>query len=189
LKKFCRLFLALAVLYLVLQSGFLISGTALITSEIILSVLMAIVVLLLGYWVLDISQLFPAVSNLKKYQTSPLSEEQSNSIQRALIKAMEEQELYLNPRLKIADMAKSLQVPSHHLSQVLNDQMQMNFYQLINSYRIARSKKLLRTDRVQQISIQGIGYDCGFSNKTSFYRAFKKLTGMTPAEFAGLIKN
>jgi AraC-like DNA-binding protein len=62
--------------------------------------------------------------------------------------------------------------------------MQTNFYQLINSYRIARSKELLKTDRLEQVSIQGIGFDCGFSNKTSFYRAFKKFTGMTPAEYA-----
>ena len=81
-------------------------------------------------------------------------------------------------------MADALQVPSHHLSQVLNDQMNTNFYQLINQYRIEKSKKMLQTDRIHQVSIQGIGYDCGFSNKTSFYRAFKKFTGMTPAEFA-----
>lgn len=185
LKKFCWLFLELAILYLVLQSGLILSGTSLITSEIILSILMALVILLTSYWVLDIKQLIPVISQLGKYQTSPLSEEKSISIQHALIKAMEEQELYLNPRLKIADMAHVLQVPSHHLSQVLNDRMNTNFYQLVNTYRIKKCKELLKTDRLQLVSIQGIGFDCGFSNKTSFYRAFKRLTGMTPAEYIG----
>ena len=75
LKKFCWLFFGLSVLYLVLQSGFLITGISLITSEIVLSALMAVVVLLLGFWVLDIRQIFPDVADSAgKYQTSPLSD-------------------------------------------------------------------------------------------------------------------
>ena len=184
LRKFCWLFLELSLLYLVLQSGLLLSGSSLITSEIILSILMALVILLTSYWVLDIKQLMPVVNNFGKYQTSPLSTERADEIERKLKLAIEGKELYLNPRLKISDLANALQVPSHHLSQVLNDKMHTNFYQLINKYRIEKSKEMLRTDRIHQVSIQGIGYDCGFSNKTSFYRAFKKETGMTPAEYA-----
>ena len=182
LKKFCWLFLALSVLYLVLQSGFILSGASLITSEIILSALMALVILTLGYWILDIRQLFPK-SAKGKYRTSPLSQEAAIAIEQALNKAMNQQEVYLNPRLRISDMAQLLQVPSHHLSQVLNDRMNTNFYQLVNRYRIERCKQILNSDRIQQVSIQGIGFDCGFSNKTSFYRAFKKQTGMTPAQY------
>ena len=184
LGKFCWLFLLVSIGYLVLQSGLLLSGSSLITSEIILSILMAVVILMTSYWVLDIKQLIPIANSFGKYQTSPLSSQRADEIERELLTAMEEKELYLNPRLKISDMADVLQVPSHHLSQVLNDRMNTSFYQLVNSYRVERSKQLLQTDRIQQVSIQGIGYECGFSNKTSFYRAFKKFTGMTPAEYA-----
>ena len=80
LRKFCWLFLELSLLYLVLQSGLLLSGTSLITSEIVLSILMALVILLTSYWVLDIKQLIPMVNTLGKYQTSPLSDEQAEEI-------------------------------------------------------------------------------------------------------------
>ncbi len=181
MKRFCWLFLALSLVYLVLQSGFLITGASLITSEIILSGLLAVVVLLMGYWIVDIRHILPPTRN--KYQTSPLSQEQTSGIKQGLIKAMEADELYLNPRLKISNLAQALQVPSHHISQVMSNDMNTNFYQLVNHYRVEFSKDLLKSERLQQVSIQAIGLECGFSNKTSFYRAFKKHTGMTPTEF------
>lgn len=180
LKKFSWLYLGLSISYLVLQSGFVLKGADFIVVEIILSALMALVVLLMGYWILDIRQVF---RSSPAYRTAPLTSTQVHEITSALNRSMIEQELYLNPRLTLSGLAEILQVPPHHLTQVINSYMHTNFYQLINGYRISKSQELLKSDRLQQVSIQAIGLDCGFSNKTSFYRAFKKHTGMTPAEF------
>jgi len=153
----------------------------LITSEVVLSAILAMAVLLMGFWLMDVRQFLP----LEKYQTASLPQHQAQNIESALTKALEEQELFLNPHLKMAQLAEAVQVPSHHLSQVMSSQMNTNFYQLINHYRVERSKNLLKSKRIEQVSIHAIGLDCGFSNKTSFYRAFKKSTGMTPTEFMG----
>ncbi len=180
LLKFAWLYFALSLSYLVLQSGFLLRGADFIAVEVILSALMALVVLLMGYWILDIKQILPVTPS---YQTAPLSSHKVEDIKQTIRKSMEDQKLYLNPRLTLSQLAEELQVPAHHLSQVINNHMDSNFYQLINRYRISRSQELLKTERIHQVSIQAIGMDCGFSNKTSFYRAFKQYTGMTPAEF------
>ena len=180
LRRFGWLFLALCVSYLILQSGLLLSGADFITSEILLSVIMALVVLLMGYWILDIHQLFPVA---RRYRTAPLSPSKVDFIKTKITQGMSEQKLYLNPRLTISQVADELEIPAHHLSQVINIHMNTNFYRLVNGYRIAKSQELLKTDRIQKVSIQAIGQDCGFSNKTSFYRAFKQHTGMTPVEY------
>ncbi len=183
LRRFCWLLLSLSLVYLFLQSGFILSGASLITSEIILSCILALAVLIMGYWILDIRQLLPKAADNKKYRTSPLSGQERRKIEQSLLAAMEGQEMYLNPRLKVDNLARELKIPSHHLSQVLNSHMGVSFYQLVNRYRVRRSQQMLQSDRLKQFSIQAIGLECGFSNKSSFFRAFKQHTGMTPAEY------
>ena len=182
LKRISWLLLVLAALEMALQTGFLLSNASAITSEIVLSGCMAIALLLLGFWIVDIRQIIPVLERTK-YKTSPLSKEQSEAIQSKIEGFLKTEEGYLNPNLKIAQLAKAVEIPSHHISQVLNEKMQTNFYELVNQYRVQRAKELLQSDMFTKLSVQAIGQECGFSSKTSFYRAFKKITDMTPAEY------
>ncbi len=165
---------------MVLQTGFIVQGTSAIISEIVLASLLAITILLLGYWVVDIRALAPLAKG--KYETSPLTQKESTTIQQNLVDKINEEQLYLNPKLKINDIARAIHTPSHHISQVLNRNMHTNFYDFINEYRIIEAKKMLLNGALKKLSIQAIGLECGFNNKTSFYRAFKKFTGKTPSE-------
>jgi AraC-like DNA-binding protein len=182
LKRFCWLLVLLAIMEILLQTGFLFTGASAITSEIILSGLMSVTILLLGYWIVDIKQILPVLEG-GKYKTSPLSEKQSQHIQQQITVFFDAKEPYLNPNLKIADLSKSLNVPSHHISQVLSERMQTNFYEVVNLHRVQKAKKLLCSKMLQKLSIQAIGQECGFSSKSSFYRSFKRATDMTPAQF------
>ncbi|NER14426.1 helix-turn-helix domain-containing protein [Leptobacterium flavescens] len=182
LKRISLLLILLAFLDLLLQTGFLLSGASAITSEIVLSGVLSISILLLGYWIVDIKQVLP-LGDKNKYRTSPLSDEQSRQIQKRIRNAIEGEELYLNPNLKIGDLAKAIETPSHHISQVLNHSMQAGFYDIINKYRVDRARELLCSATLEKLSIQAIGEECGFNNKASFYRAFKKHTQMTPSEY------
>lgn len=58
-----------------------------------------------------------------------------------------------------------------------------NFFDYINSYRIENAKRLLKSGKFNTLSVEGIGYDCGFNTKATFYATFKKTTGFSPAEF------
>ncbi|WP_109300286.1 helix-turn-helix domain-containing protein [Aquimarina sp. AU474] len=182
LKRFSILLIVLSFAEIVLQTGFLLAGASAITTEIVLAGLMSITILLLGYWIVDIKQVLPVLEG-KKYKTSPLSDKQSQNIQNLIHAFFEEDKKYLDPDLKIADMANSLDIPSHHISQVLNEKMNSSFYDLINQHRIRKAKDMLGSGAIEKLSVQAIGQECGFSSKTSFYRAFKKYTSMTPIEY------
>ena len=182
LKRFSILMAILAFTEILLQAGFLLTGASAITAEIVLAGLMAITVLLLGYWIVDIKQVLPVLEG-KKYKTSPLSQQQALLIEKKIHNFLVKEENYLDPNLKVADLADGLQIPSHHISQVLSERMNTNFYTIINHYRVEKAKELLASGALEKISVQAVGEECGFSSKTSFYRAFKKVTGMTPAQY------
>ena len=78
-----------------------------------------------------------------------------------------------------------LKLPSHHLSQVLNEGMEINYSDFVNGYRIELAKQKLKEEKYRHYSIFAIGMECGFTNKTTFNRTFKKVTGMTPSEYMG----
>ncbi|MEB3346214.1 AraC family transcriptional regulator [Aquimarina gracilis] len=182
LKRFGALLMSLAIIELVLQTGFILTGASAITTEIILSGFMSITILLLGYWIVDIKQVLPVLEG-KKYKTSPLSETRSMEIQQQIQSFFDKDQKFLNPNLKIIDLSRTIDVPSHHISQVLNENMNSSFYEILNQYRIEKAKEMLQSGALQKLSIQAIGEECGFSSKTSFYRAFKKVTSMTPTQY------
>ena len=79
-------------------------------------------------------------------------------------------------------LSQQLDIPKHHVTEVLNTVIGRNFFQFVNQYRVEAVKKLLR-DPDNQWSIEAIGYECGFSSKSSFFSTFKRLTGITPAQY------
>ncbi|WP_422614486.1 helix-turn-helix domain-containing protein [Ascidiimonas aurantiaca] len=75
----------------------------------------------------------------------------------------------------------------HKASQAINTAFDKSFYQLINSCRIEESKELIENEK--ELSVKTIMYEVGFVSKSSFYAAFKGLTGKTPLEYRNLVKN
>nr|WP_246440606.1 helix-turn-helix domain-containing protein [Rhabdobacter roseus] len=71
----------------------------------------------------------------------------------------------------------------HHLSQVINEKEQKNFYDLINGWRIEEFLKEVKSEKNKKYTLLAIAYDCGFNSKASFNRNFKKYTGKTPTEY------
>ena len=94
---------------------------------------------------------------------------------------MEEHKLYFNPRLKLEDLAQHSGIQRHILSRVLNEVYKNGFAQYVNEYRIREAQRLIRFR--DDLSLEGIGYESGFNSKSSFYAAFKKISGSTPLQF------
>jgi AraC-like DNA-binding protein len=92
-----------------------------------------------------------------------------------------ERELFLNPNFTLEEAAKELKVTKHLLSQYVNEVLGKSFPSLVKEYRIEKAKKLLETEK--NYTIESLGYDSGFNSKSTFFTAFKKLTGLTPAEY------
>lgn len=118
-----------------------------------------------------------------KYKRSGLTQEMAEDIKRKIVESVESGKLYLNPDLNIYDLSKTSNIPTHHITEVLNQHMQRNFYDFINSYRVDEAKRLLKSRDHRNFTLEVIGYDAGFNSRSSFYNYFKKTVGMTPLEF------
>ncbi len=90
---------------------------------------------------------------------------------------------YLDPDLTLPRLAKSLNVPLHHLSQVINEVYGQNFFEFINKYRVEEVKNKIVDPKFDKYSLLGIAFESGFNSKSAFNRVFKKFTGTTPSEF------
>jgi len=119
----------------------------------------------------------------RKYEKTLLSEKVKSQYKEKLIKYMEIQKPHLDPLLSLNNLAEKVDIPPHHLSQVINSCFDQNFYDFINSYRIKESQRLLLDQPEEQKTVLEILYETGFNSKSTFNLAFKKFTGMTPTQF------
>jgi AraC-like DNA-binding protein len=117
------------------------------------------------------------------HQTLKISEGKSTEIKSSLVRYMIEEKPFLNQELKQADVAAVLNFSVHEISQVLNSQMQLNFSDFVNSYRIEEVKERVATGEYRKYTVSAIAEQCGFNSKTTFYRAFKKSMGVSPSEY------
>lgn len=120
------------------------------------------------------------------YKNSTLSEDTKQHIRQKIMVYFEEGKAYLNPELNMNLLSEHLKIPKHQLTEVLNTTIGMNFFQFVNNYRVEAVKKML-TDPGNKYSIEAIGYECGFSSKSSFYTVFKSITGKTPVSYRTMI--
>lgn len=119
----------------------------------------------------------------KKYKNSTLSKQKSEQIILKLSKLMETEELYLDNDISLLMLSDKLNETPHNVSQALNESLQLNFYDYINSARISRAKELLRAPEFSKLAIIDVAYQVGFNNKTSFNNSFKKFTNKTPSQY------
>ena len=102
---------------------------------------------------------------------------------RELLALMEEHRPFLREELSMADLADILGIPGHHLSLVVNNDLGMNFYGFVNTYRVREAARLMEDPARRNDTVLNIAYDSGFNSKSSFNRAFKRMTGRTPREY------
>ncbi len=118
-----------------------------------------------------------------KYETSTLRKEDSAVYLDKLISETKNEKYFLDPNLTLKQLSDSTGIPSRHLSQVINESMQKNFFDFVNSFRIEEAKNRLINPIDTQITVLEILYEVGFNSKSAFNAAFKKYTGLTPTEF------
>ncbi len=124
----------------------------------------------------------PEIDKFSKYSRYPLSGKKRKQIKDELTSYFELEKPYLNPGLNMSMLSDHLNVPRHHLTEVLNTEIGKNFFTFVNEYRTEAVKKLL-IDKGDLYSIESIGFECGFNSKSSFFTVFKKMTGQTPMQY------
>lgn len=101
---------------------------------------------------------------------------------------MDTEKLYLNPLLKLEDVAVKLQLPVKQASNLLNQHIGKNFNDFVNSYRVEEAKLKLTDQSLRHFTIAAIAFDCGFNSLPTFQRCFKQFTGLTPSQYQNTLK-
>jgi AraC-like DNA-binding protein len=100
-----------------------------------------------------------------------------------LNKAMQKDKLYLNTNLTLSLVAENTGVVQKIISAVLNQHLHKSFNEFINEFRVEAFKEKIQQADMNQFTIAGIAFECGFNSQATFQRTFKQITGMSPSEF------
>jgi len=119
----------------------------------------------------------------EKYKNAKLDEKECKLICEKLNSFIETEKPYTNPDLKIVDLALAINCSSHSLSYIFNQYLTKNYYDFINEYRIAEFKRLISDVNYSKYTLSALAERSGFSSRASFFRSFKKQTGITPNEY------
>jgi AraC-like DNA-binding protein len=96
---------------------------------------------------------------------------------------MEKERLFLNQDLNLQYLSKRLKTNSVELSAAINQSFERNFNDYINALRVEEFIKLSQDEKRKHFTLLSNAYDAGFSSKSTFNRAFKKIKGKTPREY------
>lgn len=100
-----------------------------------------------------------------------------------LVKLMEENKPFYNPKLSLAELADLTGITPHLLSKVINECFNKNFFEFVNDYRVEEFIELIKRNEHKHQTLLAVAMKVGFNSKTAFNRAFKKTTNLTPREY------
>lgn len=157
------------------------SGTIRIIQYFVLS----LIIHAIGYWILINPAIFTnirPIENGAKYKTSSVDKEIAATLLSEIIDYLEQKKPFLAEEMTLQTLANETGISKHKISQVINQELNTSFFNLINKYRIEEVIKILsKKDRPR--TVEDLAFSVGFSNKVSFYRAFKNITGESFTNF------
>ena len=90
---------------------------------------------------------------------------------------------YLDPHLSVRALAEAVGLAPRELSKAIGSSADGNFYSFVNRFRVGEARHLLADSAEARTSVEAIGLMAGFRSRSTFYEAFKRETGITPAQF------
>ncbi|KIQ22750.1 AraC family transcriptional regulator [Flavobacterium sp. MEB061] len=99
-----------------------------------------------------------------------------------------EQHIYTDSTLNREKVAEKLGISAGYVSQIINTITGDNFANYINQYRVEAVKEMMSNSEYEKYNLLTMGLESGFTSKTTFYKAFKKVTGQTPNEYKNTSK-
>jgi AraC-like DNA-binding protein len=126
---------------------------------------------------------FIDITASSKYSKSSLTDARKEEILQAIIDEFERKEYHTGNLASLSDLSKRIGESHHHVSQVINERLGKNFYELLAHYRIEKARQILTADKQGKVTIEELSEIVGYNSKTAFNNAFRKLSGMTPSEY------
>ncbi len=125
----------------------------------------------------------PLMNLEERYRTSSLRGQEGAKLFYRLKTMIADEQLYLQPGLTLKSLADTLDTNTKYLSQVVNFHSGQNLQVFINTFRVNEAKEKMQDEKNANHTLYGIAMQCGFKNKSTFYKVFKQQTGLTPLEF------
>jgi len=122
----------------------------------------------------------------KELLIAPKPEEQEKvpaGLAARLEKAMGEEELYLNPKLSLEDVAAHLCTNRTYLSACINRDLGKSFLEYVNAWRVRKACAILDSPEGSTVTVKELSARCGFNSVSTFGRAFRKNTGHSPSDY------
>ncbi len=116
-----------------------------------------------------------------KYARSALDAPARARIRRKLEEALGARHLHRNGRLTLRTLCEQIRESPHYVSQVISQDLQTTFYDLVNRRRIQDAMAALRA--APNTPVSEIGAAAGFNSKSTFNAAFRLHAGVTPSEY------
>jgi len=114
---------------------------------------------------------------------TPLPLELQEDYQQRLGTYLGENKAYLQKGYTIRQLAGSIDIPPHQLSALLNGVYGMNFNDFINRYRVNYVRERMNQPSFRQLTLEGMAWEAGFNSRSTFFRAFTRVTGQTPSDY------
>lgn len=115
-----------------------------------------------------------------KYARSALTASHAEQLAERIRATMEQDALYLDPNLSLQKLSRHVGALPNQISQTLNEQIGSTFFDYIAHHRIEAAKPLIVEGAASTLTVS---LDVGFNSRSTFYKAFKRETGMTPKAY------
>jgi AraC-like DNA-binding protein len=129
-----------------------------------------------------------ATNENDKLNSDKVTEELREIWRSKIISLFENSKVYKNSNLTLSDIAKELDTNRNIISGVINSEFQLNFNDFVNKKRTEAVINKIEQGEHLTNTLLGIALDCGFNSKTTFNRAFKKNTSITPKQYVTKMK-
>jgi AraC-like DNA-binding protein len=114
--------------------------------------------------------------------------EPSEMMTSLILEVVKKEENLLNPDFNVDDICKILHIDKYEVLYFFNITLNKKFITLRKELRVELAKKEICSGKLLSQSMEGVWMKSGFTSKTSFFTAFKEVTGMTPLQFSKSLK-
>lgn len=125
---------------------------------------------------------------MPKYERSGLDPAQAREVLDAALAALALDRRFADPTLTLRGLAEAARTTPHILSEALNLHGGRSFNDLLNETRVEDAQAQLLDPANDRFTIEGIAQSSGFKSRSAFYTTFRRLVGVTPAEFRSRAK-
>jgi AraC-like DNA-binding protein len=153
------------------------------TGDHIFATYISLTIYFTSFSVMRNSDFFKQTSLLEqqKYKSSSVSPEIREATLNKLKLIMENDKPFLKSEFSLPDLADRTGVSVHALSQIVNEGLGKNFFEMVAEYRINEAKKILKN--APHLKVEEVAEQVGYNSKSSFNTMFKKITGITPSAY------